>query len=255
MKVENGRDGPDVRAVYDALAAGYDAALLPAQWIRRRLWDRLDALFPAGSRVLDVSAGTGEDAVHLAGRGVQVVACDLSPKMLAELHRKAPEIETRAVDFADLAAAFPGAAFDGVISTFAGLNTAPDLGRFAGGAAGLLRPGGVLLMHILNRWPALDIIRKCARGKWQEAWRACTSSARLVHLQGAPVILYLFSPRDTYRRWFAREFQLTRLSAQGIVRPVGTRWGRSLDGLDAALARLFPFNRLGTFCCLEMVRK
>ena len=31
------------RAAYDAIAAGYDAAVAPSSWVRERLWERLDA--------------------------------------------------------------------------------------------------------------------------------------------------------------------------------------------------------------------
>ena len=66
-----------LQAAYDAIAADYDRAVAPSSWVRERLWERLDALFPAGSRVLDVTAGTGLDALHLVRRGVDVTACDI----------------------------------------------------------------------------------------------------------------------------------------------------------------------------------
>src|SRR3954463_5919376 len=87
------------RAAYDALAPEYDAAVAPSSWVRERLWERLDALFPPGSRVLDITAGTGLDALHLADRGVDVTACDLSSGMLARLASKAPSIPTIVADF------------------------------------------------------------------------------------------------------------------------------------------------------------
>src|SRR3954468_13584240 len=87
------------RAAYDALAPEYDAAVAPSTWVRERLWERLDLLFPPGSRVLDVTAGTGLDVLHLAARGVEVTACDLSPGMLARLTPKAPAIPTVVADY------------------------------------------------------------------------------------------------------------------------------------------------------------
>src|SRR3954470_24947283 len=87
------------RAAYDALAPEYDAAVAPSSWVRERLWERLDALFPAGSRVLDVTAGTGLDVLHLVGGRVAVTACDLSPGMLARLAAKAPPVPTLVSDF------------------------------------------------------------------------------------------------------------------------------------------------------------
>src|SRR5436309_7760465 len=135
---------------YDALAPDYDAAVAPSSWVRGRLWERLDALFSPGSRVLDVTAGTGLDAVHLAGRGVAVTACDLSSGMLARLALKAPSIPAVVADFNRLEEAGLDGPFDGLISTFAGLNAAADLAGLARAAARLVRPGGVLFLHVLN---------------------------------------------------------------------------------------------------------
>src|SRR5579872_5417120 len=138
------------QAAYDAIAPEYDAAVAPSTWVRERLWARLDRLFPPGARVLDVTAGTGLDALHLSARGVEVTACDLSPGMLARLARKAPAIPTVVSDFNRLEEAGLTGPFDGLISTFAGLNAAPDLAGLLRAAARLVRPGGVLFFHVLN---------------------------------------------------------------------------------------------------------
>ncbi|MEK7277113.1 MAG: class I SAM-dependent methyltransferase [Chloroflexota bacterium] len=255
-------EGPGVGAAYDALAAAYDSQLAPAQWIRDRLWERFDLLFPSGSRVLDVTAGTGLDAIHLAQRGVRVTACDISPNMLAELHSKNPSIETRLANFNtlefevwNLEFGVRGLGFDGIISTFAGLNTSPDLRPFAASAAQLLRPGGLLFIHVLNRWPLLDMARQLARGRWRELRQTLASPQRRIKLGETAVPHYLFSPLALYRDAFAAHFRWSRLSGQGFVRPVNAKWGASLDPLDKLLGARFPFNSLGSFFSLELVRR
>src|SRR5579864_7288015 len=214
---------PAVRLAYDAIAGAYDAQVARSSWVRAALWQRLDALFPPGARVLDATAGTGADALHLAARGVTVTACDLSPAMLERLAAKTPAIATRVADCARLAAAFPGARFDGVLSTFAGLNTVTDLAGFAAGAAGLLEPGGVLFVQLLNRLPLAALLRRFRSDGWQAgaagvaaAWRG----SRLVTIGGVAVPHRLHSPRRLYREVFARDFELLRVSGQGVLRPV-----------------------------------
>ena len=44
--------------------------------LRQAVWRRLDDVFRPGDRVLELDCGTGEDAVHLARRGVRVLATD-----------------------------------------------------------------------------------------------------------------------------------------------------------------------------------
>jgi SAM-dependent methyltransferase len=224
-----------VQAAYDAIAAEYDAAVAPSSWVRERLWERLDALFPAGSRVLDVTAGTGLDVLHLLGRGVAVTACDLSPGMLARLAVKAPSVPLVVADFNRLEEAGLGGPFDGLISTFAGLNAASDLTGLARSAGRLVRPGGVLFLHVLN---------PRRKGK-----------TLAVRIAGVEVPHRLWSPREL-TRIFAPDFSFSRLSGQGILRPVNDvgryagrdRWERALSALPVA-------RSLGTFYALELIRR
>jgi SAM-dependent methyltransferase len=225
------------RAAYDAIAAEYDDRVAPSSWVRERLWERLDLLFPPGSRVLDVTAGTGLDVLHLAARGVAVTACDLSPEMLARLIVRAPSIPAIVADFSRLEDAGLAGPFDGLISTFAGLNAAADLSGFARAAGRLVRPGGVLFLHVLGRW---------------RMGRRPSSSVRIA---GIDVPHRLWSPRELARA-FAPGFSLSQIAGQGILRPVDDpgpfahrdRWERFVSRLPGVRA-------LGTFVSLELVRR
>lgn len=240
-----------IAAAYDAIASHYDSQLISAQWIRDRLWERMDALFPIGSRVLDVTAGTGLDALHLVERGVSVVACDVSSAMLFQLHDKNPNIETHVVDFNELDL---NEEFDGVISTFAGVNTSPDLRPFAKSAAQLLRPGGILLIHVLNRWSLLDFARQFVRLRWSANWQTMVSSQRDVKLGSILVPHYLYSPLSLYRRVFKPYFRMCSINGQGIIRPLEVGWGKRLEDVERRLAPTFPFHSLGIFFSIEMSR-
>lgn len=259
---------PGTRAAYDALAPTYDERVAPSAWVRERLWERLDALFPPGSRVLDATAGTGLDAAHLVERGVAVAACDISPGMLARLAVRLPGVPTLAADLNDLENHSFEGPFDGVISTFAGLNTASDLTGFARGAARWLRPGGVLFLHVLNRFPVAELFR---RGRLGAALRG----ERVVAIAGVPVPHRLWTPRRLARS-FAADFGLSRISGQALLVPADAltplpspadgRGGRGrsvramprlLDrmGVERRLSALPLFRSLGTFFTLELVRR
>jgi SAM-dependent methyltransferase len=222
------------RTAYDAIAAGYDAAVAPSSWVRERLWERLDTLFLPGSRVLDVTAGTGLDALHLADRGVAVTACDLSSGMLARLAAKAPSIPTVVADFNRLEEAGLDGSFDGLISTFAGLNGAADLAGLARAAARLVRPGGVLFLHVLNP------MRKGKR--------------LAVRIADIEVPHRLWTPRELARGFPG--FAVSRLAGQGILRPVDDSGHNSRrDRWERAVSRLPIARGLGAFYSLEMVRR
>src|SRR5690348_10540712 len=81
----------NVESPFDALAADYDRAFTTStigRHMRAAVWRRLDAVFRPGDRVLELSCGTGEDALYLARKGVRVVATDSSPRMLEKARAK-----------------------------------------------------------------------------------------------------------------------------------------------------------------------
>ena len=240
-----------IGAAYDSIAAKYDSQLSPAQWIRERLWERMDLLFPAGSRILDVTAGTGLDAFHLAEREVSVVACDLSPYMLDLLHKRNLQIKAVVSDFNLLPI---HGQFDGIISTFAGLNTSPDLKPFAEHAARLLRSNGTLFVHLLNRWPIVDIMRPLIKFQWLNAWSTISTNPRKVNIGNFLVHHYLYSPISLYRSVFAPCFELSHLEGQGFIRPLNASWGKQFESLERRFASRFPFYSLGVFFSLELTR-
>lgn len=258
----NGRKLPafspaaDVAAAYDALAADYDRQLLPAQWVRARLWRRMDALFEPGQKVLDVTAGTGLDAAHLVERGVHVTACDISSAMLAQLNQRLPSVKVFAVDFNSLNAAPWREQFDGIISTFAGLNTSAELTSFARAAADLLRPAGTLFVHMLNRLPIREIIAHLTRFQIRTGLRKLVGSHRAVEVGLYAVEHYVSLPMRLYRRYFAAEFTLRRIEAQALLSPAAAQSSNvRVNRWETALATRAPFHSLGTFYSLELTRR
>jgi len=115
---------------------------------------------PPGCRAaLEVGCGSGAFARMLAGRAATVLAVDLSPGMVRLARGRlaaCPGVEVRVADFAD--EELPRGSFDCVasIATLHHLPLRSTLARMAG----LLRPGGVLLVLDLFR-PATLADRLC----------------------------------------------------------------------------------------------
>ena len=97
----------------------------------------------AGSRVLDIAAGSGGQSLAAARRGAQVLATDISPNILGEAEAAARaaglELQTQVVDGEELDV--EPASFDAAISRL-GLMYLPDKHRALTRAAASLRPGG-----------------------------------------------------------------------------------------------------------------
>jgi SAM-dependent methyltransferase len=256
----------ETATAYDAIALEYDRQLAGDEWMRRALWSNYARLFRSGQRVLDVSCGTGSDALFLARRGIDVTGLDISPGMIAQLQAKVIQqrlsgaIDARVMDLAEIGGV-PAASFDGIISAFAGLSTTPDLAPFAENAARLLRPGGCMVLHMLNRtslWEWLGLVKK---GNWAAALRLSTFQERDFVIGGRAIRHYLYRPEEAYRRFFARDFVLKDAFGLGCLRPPHTV-RRVPWSIVAALARLEmitcghrPFLDWGRFFVLELERR
>jgi SAM-dependent methyltransferase len=98
-----------------------------------------------GDRVLDVAAGSGNAAIPAARAGASVVACDLTPELLAAGQRQAEregiELEWREADAEALP--FGDGEFDVVMSCL-GVMFAPRHRVSAGELVRVCRPGGTI---------------------------------------------------------------------------------------------------------------
>lgn len=101
----------------------------------------------AGSRVLDVAAGTGNVAIRAAQAGARVIASDLTPEHFESGRRAAAAagvtVEWREADAEALP--FDAAAFD-VVTSCCGAIFAPDHHRVARELLRVCRPGGTIGM-------------------------------------------------------------------------------------------------------------
>lgn len=137
-------------AAFDRGAGAYDrlVGLNPGYHGHLR---RSAAAIPAGARrVLDGGCGTGASTKALLGvvPGVEIVGVDASAGMLAEARRKPWPDKVSFVHsrIEDLAAAGVRGPFDAIFAAYL-IRNLPDPDPALAALAGLLRPGGVLVVH------------------------------------------------------------------------------------------------------------
>ena len=132
--------------MFDAVARRYDLTNDVMSLWQVRMWRRVAraAVGAApGLRILDLAAGTGTSAAEYAADGADVVACDLSPGMVAEGRRRHPGIEFVVGDA--LALPFADADFD-VVTISYGLRNVQDTAAALAEMARVTRPGGRLVI-------------------------------------------------------------------------------------------------------------
>ena len=165
---------------FDDMAAAYDAVFTASalgRSLRALTWERLDAAFSGSGRVLEIGCGTGEDAVHLALRGIEVLATDPSPSMLRVAAEKAAQagvtrrIEFRCVPLERLGTELAGRRFDGVWSNFGAVNCVPRLEAAVAGLAALLEPGAPLAWVVMGKHVPWEWLWFLARGNARKAFR------------------------------------------------------------------------------------
>jgi SAM-dependent methyltransferase len=126
-------------AIWHDIECGAYSADLP-------LWEEL----AAGGRVLDVGAGTGRVALHLARAGCAVTALDVDAELLAVLEARAAGLAVRTL-VADAADFDAGDEFDLIAVPMQTIQLLPDATARAGffaSARRALAPGGLVAMAI-----------------------------------------------------------------------------------------------------------
>ncbi len=246
-----------------------------ARWTRRRSLAALDKAFSPGDRLLEIGCGTGTEALHMAARGVQVVATDAAPDMIRIVEQKAAAlpylqgwIATRVLPagaLGELLSEFGQGYFDGAYSSLGPLNCEPSLKPAIRALAQLVRPGGPVLLSLLNphclwetawylragkpnlafrRWHGTT--RATVRGEWPDEqvdvfyWRITAIEKafypyfRIVSRQALPWLLppqYLGGLITLYPRLF-----------------------RFLERIEDKTASAWPFCGLGDHYLLELIR-
>ncbi|MDQ6671715.1 MAG: class I SAM-dependent methyltransferase [Chloroflexota bacterium] len=258
--------GLSVTRAYDAIAAVYDEQVRGDEWMRRALHAHYLRVFRAGDRVLDVGCGTGIDAIVLARRGVRVLAIDGSAGMIARVQDKiAAEhasslVQARVLDIQDLSR-LGESPFDGLISAFASLSSVPHLARFAEDAARLVRPGGRLVLHLLNRFSAWEWLGCVLHHKWSAARQVGWQTTRTFAIGGQAVQHWLYFADAAYRGYFAADFHLRGRYGLGALRPPHTvrrlpsAHVHALEWLDVRLGGLPLLRNAGRFFVLDLERR
>ncbi|MBU6233440.1 MAG: ubiquinone/menaquinone biosynthesis methyltransferase [Acidobacteria bacterium] len=144
-----------VRTMFDTIAPRYELVNhlitfnLDRRWRHRAV---RDLALPAGSRVLDVAAGTGDFCRELTSQGMQPVATDLSYGMMDVGGDFAPRVQADAARLP-----FRDASFDGVTCGYA-LRNFTDLQGAISEMSRVTRPGGrVVFLEVAN--PRSRILR------------------------------------------------------------------------------------------------
>ena len=262
------------REGFDRAAPDYDDDYLTNPlWVqmREQFWRKLDVYFEPGDSVLDVGCGTGIDTLHLAGRGVRVTASDISPVMIAVVEEKVRGngfdrlIETVVMgtdSLKDYSSDNEGR-FDGIISNFGPLNCESDLGALSKVFHRLLKPRGIVVASIMNRFCLWEILYYLLRGNSKKALRRLGKNEAQVEVASVKMNVFYYQPQEVVDS-FSPQFEILRISGFPSFLPplyLGRRLKKYknlhklLDNLETVFGFRYPFNRWGDHFLIELAAK
>lgn len=259
--------------VFDSIAADYDQSFSTSavgRRMRAAVWRHLDAAFVPGQRVIELNCGTGDDAIHLARRGVGVLATDASAAMLDMARAKVGhaglgamvELEQHSIEqLTRRAAARPAefGRFDGALSNFGGLNCVADLPGTALGLAAMLRPGARALLCVMGPAVPWEWGWYLAHGEPRKAARRLRRGGTL--WRGMPI---RYPSIGSARRAFAPYFAVRRVAAVGALLPppYAGAWAERhprllglLDRCERCAESIFPLPWLADHYLMVMERR
>jgi ubiquinone/menaquinone biosynthesis C-methylase UbiE len=220
---------PAYSSAFDNIAEQYDSTFTSSvigRLQRDSVWNELKKSFRAGDRILDIGCGTGVDARFLAERGIDVVACDSSPRMLSVAARRisgipqsAGSVRLHLLPAEEISVLHNDGLFDGAFSNFGVVNCVEDLGKLASDLVQLLKPGASLLLCLMGPVCLWETVWYVLHGEFAKALRRFHRAGVEARLGGNAVIKVHYPSVRSIQRVFAPEIRLRAIRGIGIAVP------------------------------------
>jgi SAM-dependent methyltransferase len=263
---------------FDAAATRFDADERGNRVLaemRERTFEQLRFAFCRGAKLVELGAGTGTDAARLvADHGCRVALVDVAPRMLERATDKvraarpngligAHRLAARSTG--SLTAVYGCGSFDGAYSNFGALNCEPSLRPVADGLAELVRPGGAVVLSIINRWCPAETAWFALHGEWRNACRRWGGPVQAAAFPGGPkdVTTWYYSKRDIEKA-FDGSFRLEHVEALPLLWPppyldfLVNRFERlfgEMETIEREFARWPLLRELGDHLLVRMRRR
>jgi ubiquinone/menaquinone biosynthesis C-methylase UbiE len=234
------------------------------KWMRKQVYRHEEELLLPNSKILELNAGTGIDAIHFAELGHSVFAIDNAPGMVQQMQKKISDhhlqdrIQGVLCSFTELQT-LPTLQFDHVFSNFGGLNCIPDLLAVTQQLPRLLKPDATVTFVIMPRICPWELVQ-AFMGKLRLAFRRLSREGTSAHIDGYTFRSYYHSPIEVIQS-FDKRFVLVKLRGLASLSPPPyfetfperhpllyntlTRW-------DERVAEYFPMNRWADHFILTM---
>jgi ubiquinone/menaquinone biosynthesis C-methylase UbiE len=227
------------------------------QDLRAQVYEHVQKFLKPKSKILELNAGTGIDALHLALQGHFVHATDLSDGMIAQINKKIEEhqlqkqLSSQQLSYENLDL-LTESNFDFVFSNFGGLNCVDDLTGVTRRLAPLLKKDAIVTWVIMPKicpteWLGL------IKGNSKFAFRRLKKEGVLAHLEGQYFKTYYHS-LSKIRKAFGPRFEFVQTESLALFspQPHSSSFAKKSPGIykfsrvvDRMFRTSYPFNRWG----------
>lgn len=272
-------------ASFDHIADQYDMDFTHSrigQLQRKAVWDYLDCFVEQYSnalqenqgkslKILELNCGTGEDALRFAQKEHQVLATDLSSKMVNVTNTKIIQnhltdfVETLKIGIEDISPENVGQDYDLVFSNFGGLNCiqSDDLLNLSLELSKILKPKGHFIAVVMPNYCMMESLYFLAKFQGKKILRRSNPKGLPVNVEGQSVHTWYYSPQQFYKH-FTEHFKNIAQKPIGLFVPPSymepyfrtkPKQLNALNTLDQSLNRFSTTARIADHFLIDLERK
>jgi ubiquinone/menaquinone biosynthesis C-methylase UbiE len=236
---------------------------------RSRVRNHVNRYLQPNSNILELNAGTGEDAIYFARQLNNVHATDISEGMLKQLVSKVKKnnlekrITSEKCSFTELGALHNKGPYDLIFSNFAGLNCTDKLQEVLSSFNPLLAPNGLITLVLLPKfclWETLMLFK----GKFRTAFRRLNSkSGADAHIEGIHFKCWYYNPSFVINT-LKDDFEVLALEGLCTIVPPSylenfaenhpTLYDK-LTNLENRLKNKWPWRQIGDYYIITLRKK
>lgn len=225
------------------------------QQMRQQVYDHVAVFIKQQSRILELNAGTGIDALHFVSEGHTVHAIDIAEGMITQINSKIAkhqlhnQLTCEQRSYAELDQ-INQRNFDYVFSNFGGLNCIEELSAVTKHLKPLLKNDAYVtwvVMPPFSAWEFLSVLN----GSPSTAFRRLKKGGTIAHLEGEHFQTYYHS-LSNIKEAFGPSFRFIKSEGLAALTPPPHRGDfpekhpviyKNLKALDSVAKKHFPFNR------------
>ena len=236
---------------------------------RRRVREHVLRFISPSSKILELNAGTGDDAVFFATLGHSVHATDIAADMQQKLREKVHQhnldglVSTELCSFTSLENLQNKGPYDLIFSNFAGLNCTNELDKVLQSFNALLKPGGIVTMVIMPRFCWWETIL-AFNGNYKMAFRRLKSkNGTPAHIEGVHFLCWYYHPKFVIEQL---KGMLELLDLEGLCTLVPPSYFEKfpqkhskllhwLERAESKLKRKWPWKFIGDYYIISFQKK